>query len=26
MPWTGGVEKENLKDIAALTGATIIDH
>ena len=26
MPWTGGVEKENLKDIAALTGATVIDN
>lgn len=26
MPWTGGVEIENLKDIAALTGATYVDN
>lgn len=26
MPWTGGIEVENLKDIAALTGAKYIDN
>ena len=26
MPWTGGVEKDNLKDIAVLTGATVVDN
>ena len=26
VPWTGGIEEENLKDIAALTGATYIDN
>ena len=26
IPWTGGVEIENLKDIAALTGATFVDN
>ena len=26
MPWMAGIEKENLKDIAAMTGATIIDN
>lgn len=26
MPWTGGVEKENLNDVAIITGATIIDN
>jgi chaperonin GroEL len=26
IPWTGGLELENLKDIAALTGATFVDN
>lgn len=26
IPWSAGIELENLKDIAALTGATIIDN
>ena len=26
IPWTAGVEKENLKDIAVMTGATLIDE
>ena len=26
MPWTGGVEKDNLKDIAMLTGASVVDN
>ena len=26
MPWTGGIEKDNLKDIAILTGATVVDN
>jgi chaperonin GroEL len=26
MPWTGGIEKDNLKDIAVLTGATLVDN
>ena len=26
IPWAGGVEIENLKDIALLTGATLIDN
>lgn len=26
IPWAGGVELENLKDIAAMTGATLVDN
>jgi len=26
IPWAGGVEFENLKDIAAMTGATLVDN
>lgn len=26
IPWAGGVELENLKDIAAMTGATVVDN
>lgn len=26
MPWTGGVELENLKDLAILTGAAVVDN
>jgi len=26
IPWSGGIEIENLKDIAILTGATLIDN
>ena len=25
VPWSGGVEKEHLKDIAVMTGATLVD-
>ena len=26
IPWAGGVEQDNLKDIAVMTGATIVDN
>lgn len=26
IPWTAGIEKENLKDIAVMTGATLVDN
>ena len=26
IPWSGGIEKEHLKDIAVMTGATLIDN
>ena len=26
IPWAAGVEKENLKDIATMTGATLVDN
>jgi len=26
IPWAGGIEIENLKDIAVMTGATLIDN
>ena len=26
VPWAAGVQKESLKDIAAMTGATIVDN
>lgn len=26
IPWTGGLETDNLKDIATVTGATLIDN
>lgn len=26
VPWAGGVERENLQDIAVLTGATLVDN
>jgi hypothetical protein len=26
IPWAAGIEKENLEDIAILTGATLVDN
>lgn len=26
IPWAGGVERDNLEDVAALTGATLVDN